>query len=252
MGQHAAPQEVAAGQQRPALLGRDPLQASAQPRMERHVAVRLQQERIEKRLAELAVAGPGLARDVRRERSDVDEGGTRAAPLDVEGGRVLEGHLFVERRTRHVELEQGGVLEHAERPLVRVRNHGHPFVLEDRHPAGRERRQRRGVGDLTRRHQAAIGHEPGVKAGRGEPLPVLEGPGRQAAVCRSVVMKDPGVRIAERACVEPYGWLSITHLLLNEPMTGHRYLRRRLAALSVWDAGFSGGQPSCDASRASR
>ena len=252
MGQHAGPQEMAAGQQRPALLGGDPVQASAQPGMERHVAVRLQQERIEKRLAELAVAGPGLARDVRRERPDVDEGGTRAAPLDVEGGRVLEGHLFVERRTRHVELEQGGVLEHAERPLVRVRHDRQQLVLENRHPAGRERRQRSGVGHQTRRYQAAVRHEPGVKAGRGEPLPVIEGPGRQAAECRSVVMKDARVRVAERAGVEPYGWLSITHLLRNEPMMGHRHPRCRLAALSVWGAGFSGGQPSCDASRASR
>ena len=92
MGQHPGAQVVAGGEQRAALTGRDPVEAAAQPGMERHVPAGLEQERVEVRLAELPIAGPRGAGLVGGERSDVNEGRARPDPLDVERGRVLEGH----------------------------------------------------------------------------------------------------------------------------------------------------------------
>ena len=109
MGQHPGAQVVAGGEQRAALAGRDPVEAAAQPGMERHVPAGLEQERVEVRLAELPIAGPRGAGLVGGERSDVDEGRARPDPLNVERGRVLEGYPLVERGQGEVELQQGGI-----------------------------------------------------------------------------------------------------------------------------------------------
>ncbi len=70
--EHAALQPVAR-EHAPGLARRDPVERAAQPGVVRRAAVGLQHQRIQEEHAELAVAGPRLARPKRLERADVDE-----------------------------------------------------------------------------------------------------------------------------------------------------------------------------------
>ena len=54
------------------------------------------------------------------ERADVDEHGPRALELHVVGTGVLQGQAVVKCCEHEIELQEGGVLEHRERPFVRV------------------------------------------------------------------------------------------------------------------------------------
>ena len=116
--------------------------------MEADFPIRLQHQRIQERLAELAVARPGLARFVAEERRDIDKDRPRADPLHVEGRAVLDHEPFGQGRIEQVEVQQRRILEHAERPLVRVRDEGESVVFEDHRP-----RAPRGffLGVITRR-----------------------------------------------------------------------------------------------------
>ena len=120
MREHAAMEAVAAGEHPRRLRRRNALEAAAKQRLERDVAVRLDHERVERLHAELAVAGPRLALAQALERADVDEHGRGALELNGVGGRVLEDQTLVEPREQQVELEQGGVAQHPERPLVGI------------------------------------------------------------------------------------------------------------------------------------
>ena len=105
---------------------------------------RLEQQRIEVEHAELAVADPRLALAQPLERADVDEHRPRALELHVVGRGVLEDQVVLERRQQQVELQQRGVPQHRERPLVRVRDERDALVAQDRRPArGRAGRRRR-------------------------------------------------------------------------------------------------------------
>ena len=198
----AGPQPVAQRQAAAALLGRDPFQAAAQPRMERHVAIGLEEQRIEEGLAELPVPGPRIAGRIGGERSDVDERGTRADPLHVERRGVLQGHLLVEGGEGQVELQQRSVAQHAERPFVGVGDDRHALVFEDGGPSVRRRRRRRERiavrVDLACRDQMSRLGEAGEETGGGKLGPVGERPLGQAAKYRAVTLEDAGVGIAER------------------------------------------------------
>ena len=201
VGQHAGAQAVASGEQGPALRRGDAVEAAPQPGMERNVPVGLEQERVEERLAELAVAGPRGARLVGGERADVDERRPRPDPLHVEGGGVLERQALVERRQREIELQQGGVPEHAERPFVRVRHDRQAGMLEDRRPLRPQAREG-GAGHRPRADQAALAGEALEQVRAGEPLPVREGPFGQCAVDAAVVLEDARVGVAEGTRLE--------------------------------------------------
>ncbi len=148
---HATAEEVTERHEPPRLDRRDPFEAAAEPRPEVHSLVRLQQQRIEIEHAELAVAGPRLTRPQPLERADVDEDRSRAAPLDVVRGRILEHQVLVERAAKQLELQQRRIAQHRERPLVRIRDEGNALVLEDGGRVG----DRRFV-DARRRDELAL------------------------------------------------------------------------------------------------
>ena len=104
-----------------------------------------------------------------------------------------------ERGEEHVELEQRRVLQHAERPFVRVRNDGNRVVPENGGPPSvRLRQQSLGRVVLDGLDDPAIVHET-FQEGRGrERRPVGERTRAQCAVDSAVVAKNAGGRIAER------------------------------------------------------
>ena len=131
-----AAEAIAEREQVAHLLGRDPVELAAEQRRVRDPAVGLQHQREEELHAELAVAEPRLALGQPLERADVDEGRPGAAPLHVVGRAVLEDQPLVEGRAHQLQGQQGGVLEHRERPLEGPRQVGDPLVAEDGGEAG--------------------------------------------------------------------------------------------------------------------
>src|SRR5436190_9728993 len=120
--ERAAAKQIARGQEPARLVRRDPLQAAPEPRLERHLFPGLQQQRVEEEHAELAVAGPGLALAELLEGADIDEQRLRPAELDVVGRRVLEDQALLDCPPEQLELQQRGVPQHREGPLVRIRD----------------------------------------------------------------------------------------------------------------------------------
>ena len=120
MRQHARSPQVPDAEDGSDLLGRDAVEAAAQPGVEVDVLVGLKQQRVQAELAELPIAFPGRPRDQPGDRRDVDERRPAADELDVVRRAVLQDEPVDECGQEHVELEQGGVLQHAERPLIRV------------------------------------------------------------------------------------------------------------------------------------
>jgi hypothetical protein len=161
VGEDTAPE---ARQQRSRLARLDPLEAPAQPGLRRDPAVGLQHERIEEERAELAVARPRLALAQPLERADVDEDRLAATPLNVVGRPVLEHEPLGQRLVEQVQLEQGRVAQHLERPLVRVRDERQPLVAEHAWL------------DLLGRDDAPVVQRPAEEARAFEQLPVLARP----------------------------------------------------------------------------
>ena len=202
MGQHAGPEVVPRRKQRPALFRLDAVEIPAQPGMERHVSVSLKEERIQKQLAELTIARPRITGVIRRERTDVDERRAWTHPLDVEGGGVLQRHALLERRERHVELQERCVSEHAERPFVGVGHHRDRLVFQDSDPLGVQGRQTRSVADLLGRDHVALGRQALEEIGGGELFPVRKRPRGQTAQDRAVVAENLCVGIAKGPRIE--------------------------------------------------
>ena len=111
--------------------------------------------------------------------------------------------LLVERGEGQVELQQGGVAQHAERPLVGIRDDRHALVFQDGGPSLRRCRRRgervAGSADLPGRDQEARLGEAGEETGSGQGGPVGERPIGQGAQDGAVLVEDPRVRIAERS-----------------------------------------------------
>jgi hypothetical protein len=131
---HPAPKGVASCEQRAEVDRRDSVDAPAQQRLERDAAVRLEHEWIEEQHAELPIAGPRLALARSLERPDVHEDRLRPAPLDVVRRSVLDHQVLREARGNEAQLQQRRVLQHGERPLVRIRDEGEALVVERAHP----------------------------------------------------------------------------------------------------------------------
>ena len=138
VGEHALLEPAGAADDGRRGRRRDAVHTRAQERAEGHVAQRLDVERVEVQLAELAVTGPRFALTDPFERTDVDEHRLGPRELHVVRRRVLGDHPLGERLTGEVELEPGGVTEHLERPLVRVRQHRDPRVAQHRRPPVRQ------------------------------------------------------------------------------------------------------------------
>src|SRR5690606_22548609 len=71
----------------------------------------------------------GLDSGPTRRSSDLEDG-LPTAELDVERRRILEGEALLESVVEQVQLEQGGVLEHPEGPLVRIGDEREPGVFQ--------------------------------------------------------------------------------------------------------------------------
>src|SRR6266545_312649 len=175
---HASSKQIPHREESSADGGLDSFERASEERLKRHTAVRLQEQRVKEEHAELAVAGPRLARPEALERADVDEDGPWATPLDVVRRRVLEDQSFLEAGQYEVQLEQRRVLEHRKGPLVRIRDERHSFVPQQRGPpvpAGWFRL------DQLSRHEVACLGEARVHVARGERLPVVEAVSAQRA-----------------------------------------------------------------------
>ena len=116
------------------LLGGGSLGIAAQPRLVGDPHVGPQHQRVEVLAEELPVAHPDVARLERLERPDVDEHRPGADELHVVRRRVLQDHVLRQGGLEEVELQEGGVPQHGERPLVWVRDDRDPPVV-GAHPA---------------------------------------------------------------------------------------------------------------------
>ena len=194
-----APQPVAEREDVAELLRSDPVDRAAQPRLERHALPRLEQERVEEEHAELPVAGPGLALSKLLEAADVDEHRLRALELDVVWARVLQNQPLLDRASQQLELQQRGVAQHREGPLVGIRDERDAVVLEHRSDATVERFRHVGL-DLAGADDLGVQflQEPGGR----ERAPVGEAPLTEQAEDPAVRGEDPAVRITKRAWFE--------------------------------------------------
>ena len=199
----AAPEAVARREEAPALVRRDPVEAPAQPGLERHVLPGLQQERVEEEHAELSVARPRLAPAQLLERADVDEDRLGAPELHVVRGGVLEDHSRLDRAAHERELEQRRVAEHRERPLVGVGDERDHVVLEHaRDPTVDCVRNLGDVVDLARADEASVLLELLEEGRRRERPPVGEPLLAQEPEDPAVAREDAAVGIAERPRLE--------------------------------------------------
>ena len=247
VGEHALAEAVAGGREHRARVARrDPVQRAAQQRVVRQVLVGLQHQRIEEEHAELPVARPRLVRAQALERADVDEHRRRAPPLHVVGGGVLERQVRPQRAPVEVELQQRGVLEHRERPLVRVGEEGHPLVAQRaRGVRGQQVRQLVELRGL-RGHHAALGLQLRPQRARRECAPILQPRRAQHAV--------HAVRGQEHAAVgsrkEP-AWrlLSAARSRPRGPISRRGRARRAASPASVYGFATASGR---GASRTSR
>ena len=103
------------------------------------------------------------------------------------------------------ELQESGVLEHRECPLIRVGNERHPLVAQHSDPLALrvERAQRLegvAVPPLCCDHLAGV-HEPLLEAVGRKRIPVGEALGSQAAEHLALELEDSPVRVAERPAV---------------------------------------------------
>ena len=147
VGEEVAPKPLAAADERaPRWWGRCRAPIRAAMGWNGTSAIGLQVERVEEQLAELAVAGPRLTGHESLERADVDEHRPAAVELHVVGGGVLGEDALGQRLAAELELEQRGVLQHREGPLVGVGDHPDAIVAEGPGPPGADR----GVGDRQR------------------------------------------------------------------------------------------------------
>ena len=199
VGEQAAPEAVPEREQRRHLGRPDPVDRPAHPGMERHVLRRLEQQRIQVEHAELAVAHPGLALAQPLVRADVHEHRARAAELDVVGRGVLQDHALLERREEQVQLDERGVLEHRERPLVGVRHERDALVPEHRRRLVHQQPAQR-LGAL----RALGANEPLVveQAGLDQRLEVAQAVGREGAVDLAVAVEDPALGVTKAAGLE--------------------------------------------------
>ncbi len=172
----AAAEAVAEAEERPHLGRLDPLERAAEPRLEGHALVGLEQKWVEDERAELAVARPRLAFTQPLEGADIDEDRLRASPLHVVRGGILEHEPLVEGFEEQVELEERGVLEHPERPLVRIGDHRDPLVPEHGRDAALVELagQAVGLGDALGGDQAPIRDAVSKEIRYGERVPVGE------------------------------------------------------------------------------
>ena len=130
VGEDALAEAVAEVHQRAHLARPDAVDRAAQPGVEGHALRRLEQQRVEVEHAELPVAHPRLALANALEGAHVHEGGERALELHVVGRGVLQDHVVLEGGQQQVELQERRVLQHRERPLVRIRDERDALVAE--------------------------------------------------------------------------------------------------------------------------
>jgi hypothetical protein len=198
----AAAKAVAEREKPAALVRLHSLERAAQPGLERHAAVRLQEERIEVERAELPVAGPRLSRPEPLEGAHVDEDRPRPAPLDVVRRRVLRDEVLGERRAQELELEERRVPEHPERPLVGIGDEGDALVSEDGGVAVFLELSGQAVFDPLGRDERALRGRPPEELALGERLPVGQAALGERAEHSLARVENAAVRVPKRSCLE--------------------------------------------------
>ena len=223
-------------------LGLDAVDRPAQERLERDVAQRRHQQRVQEQLAELAVPRPRLARAEPFERADVDEDGAGADELDVVGRGVLRQHLLGERLPGQSQLEQGGVAEHGERPLVRVGHDRDTLVAQHAGPAVAEDGP---VLVQLGAHDVAGGQGAGEEVGGGEGQVVVVRFLREPAPHDVTVEVDARQRVAERPRIgAAFGHGVVAALASASARRRRRRRRRQRRARSASAVTFSTRSPS--------
>ena len=183
--------------------------------LERDAEMGFEHQRVQERLAELSVPDPRTVDPQQLERADVDEHRPATRELHVERVAVLHGDVFTECGEKDLQVEQCGVAQHLERPLVRVRDERDPFVFEDRREL-----TGRSAGDLVQLDglgpdRLPLGQQRGEELRGRELRPVL-GRGRVEASEDATV----GVEHARRR---------VTKGARLEPGIGHRWVRETVA-----------------------
>jgi hypothetical protein len=200
-----ASEAVAEAEQAPHLRRLDSLERASEPRLEGDSLVRLEEERVEDQRAELPVAGPGLSLAEPVEGPNVHEGRPGSPPLDVVRRPVLEDEALVERPEEELELQERRLLQHPERPLVRVGDDRYPLVSE--HAGHRAVCELFGkalrLGDPLGCDELPLGDLVAEECGRGESLPVGQPALGERAQHAAVGVEDAAVRVAEGAWLDP-------------------------------------------------
>ena len=189
--------------------------AAAQPGTKLHALVGLQHQRIEEQLAELPVSDPGLALRQDFEGGNVDEDRLGAVPLHVVRGGVFQDHSLVQRLAHQLQVQQRGILQHPERPFVGVGNERNSLMLQDGRPVLRtfSQRVRRTLRADDRSRRDPIAKE----LASGEPVPVLQRLGADAAQNAGVAIEHRAVAVAIGAGLD--GQIR-TILLSTAPIAG--------------------------------
>ena len=194
---------VAEGEHRRHLLGGGSFGVAAQPRLVGDPHIRPQHQRVEVLAEELPVADPDVARLERLERPDVDEHRPGADELHVVRRRVLQDHVLRQGGLEDVELQECGVPQHRERPLVWVGDDRDPPVVEHPGPPTRRRSRRcRDAGGRLGVDHVAPDQLLAEEAGAGQRLPGVEVSLVERPVDLPVHGEDPVARVAERPRVD--------------------------------------------------
>jgi hypothetical protein len=199
VGEDAGAHQVALREQPREVLGGDAIERAPQPGLEGNALVRREHQRVEKELAELHVTGPDPARLEALEGGHVDEHRLGTAPLDVVGAGVLEDESLVEGPLHELELQQRRPSQHAERPLIGIRDPRDALVPEQPGPAQGELGQLLGRRiDALGAHDLALVHQRREEPGPGERLPIRQGTGAQHAIDTPAQVENAAVSVAIR------------------------------------------------------
>ena len=149
------------------LVGGGSLQVPAEPGLEGDADPGPKHQREQELTGELSIADPGLALAIGLERADIDEHRPPIDELDVVRRGVLDRESRRKRSLEQVELEQGGIPQHREGPLVGVGDQIESWVPQCTGAAFRWI-------DLHRIDEPAVGHRLAEEIRRGKGAPPFE------------------------------------------------------------------------------
>src|SRR6266545_1721629 len=202
MEQQGRPQPRSEREQLNGEIERDPVDVNAEQLLKTDVAVVRQRERRDEVLTELPIRDPRLALRHPLERKRVDEHGATVPELDVECGGVPQRHPELQSSSLNGEGSQGGVLELAEAPLIRIRDERDRLRAED---SMSPRTCCKGDVDLFVRDEEPIGDERAVQPRCHQQVVVLGVTAIHLSVKDVVAREEETAGISERAGKDLHG-----------------------------------------------